>query len=727
MSNTLQSRLTSVADLLNRNDHEEALVAVESISLRTIEGLGKIDYSEYYYLYARCLFRRGEYGRALSKLRGALRLCQLTADHVLYANEKHLMGLIYRAQGRTQDAIETFVEALVSRKRARDYPGICGSLVGLGLSHFEGGDLTQARDVLADALSYARKYNTAAEVRVCNLNRCLVTLFSGDLNVCRSILDEIRSGPLGVMDIAHVRQHSGQRLVLLLEYEDARENLKDAATVYARSHIKRDQTVCLEFLGMNEFFQGNYGKAKEYYQQVFDMPEPTASAVAQTLRMLTDVYIAEGNWDKAKETAIAAKAAITKINERIELAALWRAQAQIAEHDRDHDVARDFFQKSIDLLQQCGARYELALTHFAAGQSTVHSSASRSEHLQRAKTLFVEMDVPKRVSQVEKAIVQLTSMKLQPKVFRNGKNSIETPDIITQDPEMLRILADAKRFADTDMTVLITGETGTGKDLLAKYIHCHSKRAAGPFCNENMSRFPRELIDSELFGYEKGSHSRADRNKAGVIELADGGTFCLNEIVELPLDMQARLLQVIEEGTMRRVGGGLPRPVDVRFIAMTNGDLEERVEARLFRQDLFYRLQGLHLHLPPLRARNGDLPLLLQRFLKQLGFGSFDLRETTLIVEHCGFAVYDWPGNVRELRGVLKKAVTLTPSRLLAELVGRLKVRMDQLLMVDSDNAERAKFLAALKRNSGCQTSAAKELGIPVSTLRNKLRKYRII
>jgi transcriptional regulator with PAS, ATPase and Fis domain len=682
--------------------------------------------SELLLLEAKCLYFTGKYASALDLVGKALELSRPTAEHALYAEQKLLLGRILNLLGRTTEAVEELTESYAFFRREDQTSMSLDALVTLGLVHQARGDLSRSRAVFEEVREKSLRHELGLDFLLATLNLCRVCLLLGELPYTLRLLDECEPHAENESHILRVTNLRGMGAVLALESQLAGVALEKGLASYRRMNSERDVAICLEYLGLNEFFAGNYAKAKEYYQQILAMPEPTASAVAQTLRMLTDVYIAEGNWKKAKETAVKAGQAITNINERIELAALWRAQAQIAERDRDHDVARDLFQKSIDLLQQCGARYELALTHFAAGQSTVHSLATRSEHLEKAKTLFMDMDVPKRITQAEDAIARLSLSKSQCKSVRSTKSSIEIPDIITQDPEMVRILADAVKFAATDMTILITGETGTGKDLLAKYIHFNSKRAAGPFCNENMSRFPRELIDSELFGYEKGSHSRADRNRAGVIELADGGTFCLNEIVELPLDMQARLLQVIEEGTMRRVGGGVPRPVDVRFIAMTNGDLEERVEVRLFRQDLFYRLQDFHLHLPPLRERLEDLPLLVQHFLRQLDFADYDLKQSMLIVEQCGFATYDWPGNVRELKGVLKKAVTLTPSRLLAELVGRLTVRMGQLALINSDEAVRARLVKVLEQNGGNKSATARQLRIPLTTLWNQLKRYGI-
>jgi two-component system, NtrC family, response regulator AtoC len=713
--------LQGLGELISEKEFSSVSPEAFAVLARQSRALSLADRSTFHFLYARYLYIHGDYCRARARVRCAVRLCRAGSDHVLFARAKHLSGIICQSLGRMDEAAEQFLEAFVSHKRACNNQAACLPLTSLGLLHLYTGDLAQARRVLSDALSYAEKFSSLSRVHTCMYDLFIVDMLSGRLQECRTTLKLIRSQPLSTLDDALRTRFGGQLAVWLLDTREAHDQLCRAMVVFAREKLRRDTVVCLEYLGMNEYFAGNYAKAKEYYQKVLDMPEPTASAVAQTLRMLTDVYIAEGNWKEAKETAVKAEAAITKINERIELAALWRAQAEIAEHDRNHDVARDFFQKSIDLLQQCGARYELALTHFAAGQSTVYPMATRSEHLQQAKTLFVEMDVPKRVAQTLSALAKLEPLQLK---YVHSDESTSNPEIVTQNTDMLRILGHAAKFAVSDMTILITGETGTGKDLLAKRIHYLSKRAAGPYCNHNMARLPRELADSELFGYEKNSHSRAEQNRAGLIESAHGGTLCLNEVAELPLEMQSKLLLALEEKSIWRVGGHRAIPIDVRYIAITNSDLRKQVDARQFREDLFFRLQPGHLHLPPLRERKDDLPLLLQFFLKRLEFGEYDLEQTTLIVERCGLDGYNWPGNVRELENLISRSVVLTSMPNVAGLICSLSDILEQQPRKIGDDCEYDKLMAVLKRNKGNKSKTAEELGIPESTLRRHLRKF---
>ncbi len=718
--------LERLSELVESREFNKVLPELLAVDNRQLRSLSLIERSTFHFLYARYLFARGEYSRAHARVRCALRLCRSGSDHVLFARAKHLSGLIYRQLGRMEDAAEQFLEAFVSHKRAGNSQAVCLPLISLGLTHLYAGDLAQARKVLSDALFYAEKFSGVTKVRDCMHNLFIVNLLTGRIEKCRSALEAIRSHPLSVLDNAYCVRFGGQLAVWLLGTEDARDQLNRAMVVFARENIRRDYVICLEYLGMNEFFSDNYAKAREYYQQVLDMPEPTASAVAQTLRMLTDVHIAEGNWEKAKETATKAEQAITRINERIELAALWRAQAQIAEHDSDHDAARDFFQKSIDLLQQCGARYELALTHFAAGQSTVHIPASRSEHLQKAKALFVEMDVPKRVAQIEKEIVGLREDAVAQKRSTASNGIIEVPTIIGQSEQIKDLLSRARKFGETDSNILITGETGTGKDLIAQYVHAMSQRGSRPFVVVNSATIPESLLEAELFGACKGSYSGAEKDRVGLIAEADSGSFFFDEISEAPLLLQAKLLRVIETKVVRRVGENRDHCYDVRFIAATNCDLWERVRVGLFREDLFYRLRRGHLQVPPLRERKGDLPLLVHHFLSKCHFANYTLEQVALVIEASGCNRYDWPGNVRELEGVIDDAATVCSSKRVMDLVPVLRDILIRLSKNDPENPERAALMAALERNSGNKSAAARELGIPLTTLCSRLKRFDI-
>ena len=291
-----------------------------------------------------------------------------------------------------------------------------------------------------------------------------------------------------------------------------------------------------------------------------------------------------------------------------------------------------------------------------------------------------------------------------------------------------------RTIAPTDATVLITGESGTGKELVAKAVHAASRRARGPFVAVNCAALTESLLASELFGHEKGAFTGADKKHEGHFLKADGGTIFLDEIGEMPLSMQVKLLRVIQEREVLSVGGNKAVPVDVRIIAATNRDLAKEVAAGTFRQDLYYRLNVVTLALPPLRERADDIPLLAQHFMARFAdknnknIKGFTPGAMDRLVR------YAWPGNVRELENVIERASILLLGEHISEreLPERFAASqgdaLTDALTTDCptlEDVERAVILKTLKRFGGNKTEAAKALGITRKTLHAKLSKYQ--
>lgn len=301
--------------------------------------------------------------------------------------------------------------------------------------------------------------------------------------------------------------------------------------------------------------------------------------------------------------------------------------------------------------------------------------------------------------------------------------------------ESMRALWEMVRtIAPTDATVLITGESGTGKELVAKAVHAASRRARGPFVAVNCAALTESLLASELFGHEKGAFTGADKKHEGHFLKADGGTIFLDEIGEMPLSMQVKLLRVIQEREVLSVGGNKAVPVDVRIIAATNRDLAKEVAAGTFRQDLYYRLNVVTLALPPLRERADDIPLLAQHFMARFAdknnknIKGFTPGAMDRLVR------YAWPGNVRELENVVERASILLLGEHISEreLPERFAASqgdaLTDALTTDCptlEDVERAVILKTLKRFGGNKTEAAKALGITRKTLHAKLSKYQ--
>jgi DNA-binding NtrC family response regulator len=300
--------------------------------------------------------------------------------------------------------------------------------------------------------------------------------------------------------------------------------------------------------------------------------------------------------------------------------------------------------------------------------------------------------------------------------------------IVTGHPRMQAVLALARRVARTDATVLIEAETGTGKEMLAQFIHGASARAAGPFIAVNCSALPESLIESELFGHERGAFTGATGRRAGRFEAASGGTLLLDEISEIPLGLQAKLLRTLQEREIVRVGSSFPVKVDVRVIATTNRDLRAEVAAGRFREDLFYRLNVVNLRPPALRDRSTDIPVLAEHFVAKYagvhasparGFSAEAIQRLRL---------HAWPGNIRELENVVQRAVILAAE----PTIGIDDIILDEVPLPDATPAsgqtvaelERNLIISTLERLNGNRTHTAKALGVTVRTIRNRLRKY---
>jgi two-component system response regulator FlrC len=328
---------------------------------------------------------------------------------------------------------------------------------------------------------------------------------------------------------------------------------------------------------------------------------------------------------------------------------------------------------------------------------------------------------------------------------RNVMENEKTTGIVTADRRMRELMSLAKTVAQSKATVLVQGESGTGKELMASLIHKNSNRSSRPFVAINCAAIPENLLESELFGYERGAFTGAVSSKAGKFEFANGGTLLLDEISEMDIRLQAKLLRVLQEGEVDRIGGRKPIPVDVRIIATTNRNLSDCVKEGSFREDLFYRLNVVNINVPPLRERLGDVKL-LSLFFKDI-YCEKNGKEVAGFTEEAMqlLETHVWPGNVRELENVIERAVitaqtTDASGALISGQDVAIQRRADspfiaaEAAMVSDkswapgktlDDIERNVILEALTYHSGNRTHTARALGISIRTLRNKLADYR--
>ena len=384
----------------------------------------------------------------------------------------------------------------------------------------------------------------------------------------------------------------------------------------------------------------------------------------------------------------------------------------------------------LDLLPEFQKRHPEGLFYLITGHGSVDSAVHAIKH-------GVRDYLQKPVDPIALA------RKLQRDVAARAPSCLENklePYLLFQDPVMGEALADIPRFAALDEPVLIGGETGTGKELAAMAIHRISPRSTGPFVAVNCGAIPESMLESELFGHERGAFTGATGLHRGRFEQASGGTLFLDEIGEMPLQFQVRLLRVLEERTIQRIGGEKPLPVDVRIVAATHRDLHEDVNAGLFRRDLFYRLDVLQVQLPPLRQRKQDIILLaghfLRRTLEEMGRQGqppiFTSRAQSLLLS------YSWPGNIRELRNQMTRLAVRLPDDIkeisadflataLPAIAGHPNCTSGDTICIPADatlaEAEKILIDAALKRTNFNRKKAAALLGIGERTLRRKLNE----
>jgi len=313
--------------------------------------------------------------------------------------------------------------------------------------------------------------------------------------------------------------------------------------------------------------------------------------------------------------------------------------------------------------------------------------------------------------------------------------------IIGQSEVMKRVLALVERLAKLETTVLITGESGTGKELITDTIHALGSRAEGPCVKINCAAIPETLIESELFGHEKGAFTGAGALKKGKFEMAKHGVIMLDEIGDMPLHLQPKLLRAVEQKQMERLGGVKPLAYDVRIIAATNQDLQQLIAEKKFREDLYYRLNIATIHLPPLRERKEDIPLLVDHFLKEVN-RKIGTDISTVSAEAMDiFFRYDWPGNIRQLANSIERAAifclgsTITAQDANLALQRTPQAQQDVLTITPGEamslratlqQMERTLIIGALKKSDGVQTKAAQLLGISPKNLWNKLQKHSI-
>ena len=385
----------------------------------------------------------------------------------------------------------------------------------------------------------------------------------------------------------------------------------------------------------------------------------------------------------------------------------------------------------LQLLKQIHSEYPEVTVIMISGQATVQNAVTATKE---GAYDFIEKPISKEklLISVENALKNRRLLRENLELRRQVAGKYE---MIGESRAMKEVLDQIAKVAPTNGRVLIFGESGTGKELIARAIHENSSRKSGPFIKVNCAAIPEELIESELFGSEKGAYTGAHQTRDGKFTLADGGTLFLDEVGDMSLKVQAKVLRVLQEGEFEKVGGHKTEKVDVRVLAATNKDLDREVKEGRFREDLFFRLNVVPLLSPPLRRRKEDIPLLIEHFIesyiRENGYRKKQLTPAAMET----LRAYDWPGNIRELRNVAERLTIMTTADMIdvADLPANiqsptastaLKIEAGMTLKEMKDSLEREYILSVLKRTKWNISQAAKELDIDRTNLHKKIKYF---
>ncbi len=716
-------RLKEAEELLNHKKSAEALAMLKSIDA---SALGPNERSYRDILLAEVGMLGGDYSLA-SGLDQAIETFRFDADTSKFAKAKYLKGWLLVTQGKYAQAQEVLLESYSNYLRCQQLEGAARAMNRTAHVSLRLGDTDSAIESLMKSGDIYRRLGKHLRYAGVSNNLAYLYALTGRLgdSLSEFATKEAVLDKLSNVDKLHYWLGIALALGLKGETAHAKDNIKQCLPLMDEHPYER--ALYHEFSGWISFMENDLAAAEGVLLRCLNMfPQsagPNQSDILRPKRLLGELYFLQRKWRQSEDFANQAYETARACNEQAELAACYRIFGRIDHHKKDRDSARRWFDRALDLFDLIKYRYELADTRYLAASSNLYSPEETAEMLAGARDYFQSENVIHRLEQVNAAIAKIQKTSRASKAVApptrtdTAGRTVDCPNIISGSPQMKKLLSLAERVSPGEMNILITGETGTGKDLMAKYIHYHSGRT-GRVVSVNAAAVPDSMVESELFGYARGAFTGAEREKPGLFEIANEGTFFLDEIADASPSFQAKLLEVIESRKVRRLGETLERSANFRLIAATNQNLDGRIQQKQFRADLFHRINEFSIHLPPLRDRQEDFLPLTEFFLRTSGLDPHGVGQE----EHTSqlsqaLSKREWPGNIRQLRAEINYLVVIADrdiSRMVA-VAEQSQRRSD----------EYQKILQALEKAGGNQSLAARTLGIPESTLRYRLAKYR--
>jgi DNA-binding NtrC family response regulator len=732
----LRWKLASCLQSLGRLD--EALLALEPL----VAGLGDLPSAAQGRVCALrgwILFFLGQYDSALEELEKAQSLLAPTAEHADFSQAQRWLGYIWKERGEFARAKQCFSDALAAARRGDHVEPLAQACRAMGIMWKQEGDYPEAKRCFDGALKAFESlgYKGLASATLLQIGLC--DLFLGRLEVAGRSLRQTQR------DLTELMDEKGESLACIAQSIGAvrRGDMLEATNFAQRARALGEQTGFLravvlaeEALGDIAWESDNPAEARRYYDLAFAKAlahAPEGDLVYELEWRRSRSLLRAGKVDEAGTSARRAVDLARGQSDRRELGNALLALAAVSKTKGDHDRCRSCVDEAVDIFRRIETPYELARAHRLAADLLSNGPASRPDRigsLLEAQRLFARCGA---LVDRDRVTEQLTLLESEARGTTDaGAADPDAPHttLITTSPQMRDIVETARELADRDQTVLLEGETGTGKELVAHIIHESGPRSSSPFVAVNCAAVPQHLLESELFGHRRGAFTGADQDRKGLLESAGRGTVLLDEIDKATTEFQAKLLRVLEDRQIRPVGSSQTVGLQARILGASNRDLRALADQGSFLIDLYYRLSGFRLRLPPLRERREDIAPLTQYFLRSCIGRIVDTVPELSPDAEALLSSYQWPGNVRELRNVVescaffaRKEGVIRREHLPLEIRGGASGPPDTSLHGRIEEVERREILAAMEKAEGVKTEAAKILGVSRKGLRERLRR----
>ena len=726
-----------LASLIQRRDYAAAVQYYED-NLDELKKDGGIIVGSVFRHAATAYSFLSDYRKALKTARMAQNFIVKEGDCILLAEVFLTLGEILRNMDKLKEAETAFRDAESIFRRQDCQEGQCRALNQLAGLFYRKADFKNALVLLLDAIDIVRKLKDDQKLAYMTGNVGRIYTFTGDFAKAEDYLQvniDLSTKLNDWKEVARANLALGYVFLQQDKFQQAEQSLEQASMHLDVLNDQRDKVIYRSYLGELYYRTGRLQSAAETLQKALELAEkiaPRSTLVGRVMRHLAELQVRLKNYSTAGHFAARAMVIMKSADNMVEMGALWKIKAIVSEMTGDKVKAKEFYSKAIDILQESGVRFEKADALLTAGRSELFNPRKRLTYLFRAEQFYRDNGLSEKFQKVERIINSISfssNINTSVKSGRLNKTGHQV-DFLTNCEQIKQFKTQLPVISRSGLPLLLTGETGVGKDHMARYYHS-LVRHGSPFMGVNCASLPETLLESELFGYQKGAFTGALTDKPGLFVAANSGVMFLDEIGDLPLTLQAKLLGVIESGRILPLGSTREIQLDLKLVVATNRDLDMMVENGDFRKDLYYRLGGINFRIPPLRHRKEDIPLLLQHFINNSNLQKDNGKIPSEIIQQ--FVDYDWPGNTRELYNKIKKLevmVELVSEGDLVELSrtmfsshspmfkGSLFDRVEQF--------ERKIIIEAILAAQGNKSQAARILGVHEATIRAKLKRYQV-